>query len=157
MPDPTPRYLVPFHPKRVPHHFADLLIIGGGLAGLRAALAADPQLSVLVITKDSIRQSNSNYAQGGIAGVLDPEDRFENHVADTLGAGGDLCDAAVVDMVVHEAPARIRELIAWGARFDEESGSLALGREGGHSHDRIVHALGDATGGSDARRDRTRE
>ncbi|HEY4312026.1 MAG TPA: L-aspartate oxidase [Pirellulales bacterium] len=146
MPDPTARYLVPFHPKRVPHHFTDLLIIGGGLAGLRAALAADPRLSVLVITKDSIRQSNSNYAQGGIAGVLDPEDRFENHVADTLGAGGDLCDAGVVEMVVREAPDRIRELIAWGARFDEESGALALGREGGHSHDRIVHALGDATG-----------
>ena len=92
MADPTPRYLVPFHPKRVPHHFTDVLIIGGGLAGLRAALAADPRLSVLVITKDSLRQSNSNYAQGGIAGVLDPEDRFENHIADTLRAGGDLCD-----------------------------------------------------------------
>ncbi|HVU89898.1 MAG TPA: L-aspartate oxidase [Pirellulales bacterium] len=146
MADPTPRYLVPFHPKRVPHHFTDLLIIGGGLAGLRAALAADPRLSVLVITKDSIRQSNSNYAQGGIAGVLDPEDRFENHVADTLRAGGDLCDEGVVEMVVREAPERIHELIAWGAKFDEESGALALGREGGHSHDRIVHALGDATG-----------
>jgi L-aspartate oxidase len=146
MADPTPRYLVPFHPKRVPHHFTDLLIIGGGLAGLRAALAADPRLSVLVITKDSIRQSNSNYAQGGIAGVLDPEDRFENHVADTLRAGGDLCDEGVVEMVVREGPERIHELIAWGAKFDEESGGLALGREGGHSHDRIVHALGDATG-----------
>jgi len=146
MADPIPRYLVPFHPKRVPHHFTDLLIIGGGLAGLRAALAADPRQSVLVITKDSLLQSNSNFAQGGIAGVLDPEDRFENHVSDTLRAGGDLCDPEVVDLVVREAPARIRELIAWGARFDEESGSLALGREGGHSHDRIVHALGDSTG-----------
>jgi L-aspartate oxidase len=144
--DPTPRYLVPFHPKRVPHHFTDLLIVGGGLAGLRAALAVDPTQSVLVITKDSLLQSSSSYAQGGIAGVLDPEDRFENHVADTLRAGGDLCDADVVEMVVREAPARIRELITWGAKFDEESGSLALGREGGHSHFRIVHALGDATG-----------
>lgn len=146
MSDPTPRYLAPFHPKRVPHHFTDLLVIGGGLAGLRAALAADPRLSVLVITKDNLLQSNSNFAQGGIASVLDPEDRFENHVADTLRAGGDLCDTAVVEMVVREAPARIGELIAWGARFDEESGTLALGREGGHSHERIVHALGDATG-----------
>jgi L-aspartate oxidase len=146
MPELAPRYLAPFHPKRVPHHFTDLLVIGGGLAGLRAALAADPRTSVLVITKDSLLQSNSNYAQGGIAGVLDPEDRFENHVADTLRAGGDLCDPAIVEMVVSEAPARIRELMAWGARFDEESGALALGREGGHSHDRIVHALGDATG-----------
>lgn len=141
-----PRYLVPFHPKRMPHHFTDVLIIGGGLAGLRAALAVDPQLRVLVVTKDSLLQSNSSYAQGGIAGVLDPEDRFENHVADTLLAGGDLCDEEVVEMVVREAPLRIRELMAWGAHFDEEEGELALGREGGHSHDRIVHALGDATG-----------
>ncbi|HWB08430.1 MAG TPA: L-aspartate oxidase [Pirellulales bacterium] len=141
-----PRYLVPFHPKRVPHHFTDVLIIGGGLAGMRAALAIDPRLRVLVTTKDSLLQSNSNYAQGGIAGVLDPEDRFENHIDDTLRAGGDLCESEVVEFVVREAPRRIHELIDWGARFDEESGELALGREGGHSHDRIVHALGDATG-----------
>jgi L-aspartate oxidase len=146
MSDTAPRYLAPFHPKRVPHHFTDLLIIGGGLAGLRAALAADPRLSVLVITKDSLLQSNSSYAQGGIAGVLDPEDRFENHVADTLAAGGNLCDPAVVEMVVREAQERIGELMEWGANFDREAGSLALGREGGHSHFRIVHALGDATG-----------
>jgi L-aspartate oxidase len=146
MSDTAPRYLAPFHPKRVPHHFTDLLIIGGGLAGLRAALAADPRLSVLVITKDSLLQSNSSYAQGGIAGVLDPEDRFENHVADTLAAGGDLCDPEVVEMVVREAPERIGELMQWGANFDREAGALALGREGGHSHFRIVHALGDATG-----------
>lgn len=140
------RYLVPFHPKRVPHHFTDVLIIGGGLAGLRAGLAIDPALNVLVITKQALQQSNSQYAQGGIAGVMDPEDAFANHVADTLRAGGELCDEAVVEHVVREAPERIRELIAWGARFDLEAGQLALGREGGHSHDRIVHALGDATG-----------
>ncbi|MBX7167255.1 MAG: L-aspartate oxidase [Pirellulales bacterium] len=142
----TPRYLVPFHPKRVPHHFADVLIIGGGLAGFRAALAVDPRLSVLVITKQSVTQSNSSYAQGGIASVLDKDDRFENHVADTLTAGGSLCDRRVVEQVVREAPAQIRELIGWGVHFDEEAGALALGREGGHSHSRIVHALGDATG-----------
>ena len=76
----TPRYLVPFHPRELPHLFTDVLIIGGGLAGLRAALAIDPQLRVLVVTKDAIQQSNSSYAQGGIAGVLDPEDRFEDHM-----------------------------------------------------------------------------
>lgn len=142
----TPRYLVPFHPKRVPHHFTDVLILGGGLAGLRAAAAVDSRLAVLVVSKDNLLQSNSNYAQGGIAGVLDPEDRFENHIADTLTAGGSLCDREVVEMVVREAPERIRELIEWGTDFDKEAGGLALGREGGHSHDRIVHALGDATG-----------
>lgn len=141
-----PRYLVPFHPKQVPHYFTDVLIVGGGLAGLRAANAVDASLSILVVTKDALLQSNSNYAQGGIAGVLDPEDRFEEHVADTLVAGGDLCDPEVVEMVVREAPRRINELIEWGTRFDEEEGSLVLGREGGHSRHRIVHALGDATG-----------
>lgn len=142
----APRYLVGFHPKRLPHYFCDVLIVGGGLAGLRAAIEVDPQHSVVVLAKDSLRQSNSTYAQGGIAGVLDPGDRFESHVVDTLQAGGDLCAADIVEMVVREAPDRIRELIAWGTQFDEQSGSLQLGREGGHSHHRIVHALGDATG-----------
>jgi L-aspartate oxidase len=142
----APRYLVPFHPKRVPHAFTDVLIIGGGLAGMRAAIAVDPTLEVLVVSKDNLQKSNSQYAQGGIASVFDPEDRFEDHIADTLTAGGKLCDPAVVEMVVREAPERIRELIGWGTQFDVEAGELALGREGGHSHDRIVHALGDATG-----------
>jgi L-aspartate oxidase len=141
-----PRYLVSFGPKRVPHCFTDVLILGGGLAGLRSALAVDPRLSVTVVTKDDLRNSSSQWAQGGIAGVVDPEDRFDNHVADTLVAGGGLCHADVVDAVVREAPARIAELIAWGTRFDARDGALELGREGGHSHHRIVHALGDATG-----------
>ncbi len=142
----TPRYLVPFHPKRQPHYFIDVVIIGGGIAGLRAAMEVDPRLSVLVITKDKLQQSNSSYAQGGIAGVLDPDDRFENHVADTLAAGGSLCDREVVERVVREAPRHIEQLIQWGTQFDSEQGSLELTREGGHSHHRIVHALGDATG-----------
>src|SRR5262249_21732697 len=77
---------------------------------------------------------------------LAPEDRFENHIEDTLTAGGGLCDRAVVEMVVREAPEQINDLIRWGTHFDEEGGQLALTREGGHSHRRIVHALGDATG-----------
>ncbi len=141
-----PRYLVAFGPQRVPHCFTDVLILGGGLAGLRAALAVDPRLSVTVITKDDLRGSSSLWAQGGIAGVVDPEDRFDNHVADTLVAGGGLCHEDVVESVVHEAPDRIGELIAWGTKFDQRDGELELGREGGHSHHRIVHALGDATG-----------
>lgn len=142
----TPRYLVPFHPKQLPHSFTDVLIIGGGLAGLRAANAVDPRLSVLIVTKDAVQQSNSHYAQGGIAGVMEPEDRFEDHIQDTLTAGGALCDREVVELVVREAPLRIRELMEWGTKFDERAGELVLGREGGHSHHRIVHALGDATG-----------
>jgi L-aspartate oxidase len=142
----TPRYLVPFHPKRVPHYFTDLLIIGGGLAGVRAALGAGPGLSALMITKDTLQVSNSAWAQGGIASVIAPGDRFEDHAADTLLAGGSLCDPDVVRQVICEAPQRIEELIAWGTRFDTTGSRLALGREGGHGHDRIVHALGDATG-----------
>ena len=146
MSTPIPRYLVPFHPKHVPHFFTDVLIVGSGLAGLRAALGVDAKLSVVVATKQAAEQSNSYQAQGGIAGVLDPEDRFEDHVADTLGAGGSLCDVAVVERVVREGPQRIGELIDWGTQFDQAGDRLALGREGGHGRDRVVHALGDSTG-----------
>lgn len=141
-----PRYLVAFHPKRIPHHFVDVLIVGGGIAGLRATMSIDPRLSVLVVTKDALAESNSAYAQGGIAGVLGPEDCFEDHVADTIDAGANLCDPEIVEMVVREAPEHIQQLIRWGTTFDTRDGELLLGREGGHGHNRIVHALGDATG-----------
>lgn len=101
------RYLVPFDPKRVPHLFTDVLIVGGGIAGIRAALAVDPALRTVVITKDSLQQSNSAYAQGGIAGVLNPLDDFSNHVADTIAAGKGLCDQEIVELVIREAPQRI--------------------------------------------------
>src|SRR6266478_468825 len=123
------RYLIQFSPKKTPHLFTDVLVIGAGIAGLRAALEAPSGLDVLVVTKDSIQQSNSSFAQGGIAGVMSPEDRFEDHIEDTLKAGGGLCDRPIVELVDLEA-----------------EGKLALTREGGHSHRRIVHALGDATG-----------
>ncbi|MEM8669579.1 MAG: L-aspartate oxidase [Planctomycetota bacterium] len=142
----TPRYLVPFDSRRSLHRFTDVLIIGGGLAGLRAALAVESNQTVLVVTKDELRESNSLYAQGGIAGVLDPEDCFESHVSDTMTAGGNLCDREIVEMVVREGPRRIEELVRWGTQFDQEQGEWALGREGGHSRERIVHARGDATG-----------
>ena len=142
-----PRYLVPFEPKRIPHYFADIFIVGGGLAGLRAAIACDPALSVLVVTKDVWRESNSQYAQGGIAGVMSPADSFDSHIEDTMVAGGDLCDRDVVERVVRAAPERIRELIEWGTQFDRsDDDEWALGREGGHGRHRILHAMGDATG-----------
>jgi len=143
----TPRrYLVGFDPKEVPHHFTDVLLIGGGIAGFRAALGIPDDLRALVVTKDQVRESNSHYAQGGIASVMDPADRLDNHIADTLAAGKGLCDPQVVEMVVREAPVLISELIEWGTHFDQVDGHVALGLEGGHSHARIVHALGDETG-----------
>src|SRR5436189_4790603 len=143
---PANRHLVSFAAHDTFHRFTDVLVIGAGIAGLRAALEVPPDLNVFVVTKDRVTESNSTYAQGGIAGVLSPEDKFENHVEDTLVAGDGLCDREVVELVVREAPGEIEKLIAWGTKFDEENGGLALTREGGHSHRRIVHALGDATG-----------
>lgn len=145
----VPRYLTNFAPKKVFHRFADVLIIGGGLAGLRAALEIDSSLTVFVITKDAVRQSNSTYAQGGIAGVIDPDDKIEFHIRDTMDAGGNLCDLETVRSVISQGPDRIRELIAMGTQFDHnavDQSELTLGREGGHSHNRIIHANGDATG-----------
>jgi L-aspartate oxidase len=143
---PISRYLVSFDAQNTFHRFTDVLVIGAGIAGLRAALEVPANLSVLVATKDRITESNSSYAQGGLAGVLAPEDTFEDHVEDTLVAGDGLCHRDVVELVVREAPAEIEKLIGWGTKFDIENGSLALTREGGHSHRRIVHALGDSTG-----------
>lgn len=140
------RYLVPFEPKRIPHLFTDVLILGAGIAGTRAALAIDPSLRTVLVTKDHASQSNSSWAQGGIAGVLDPVDEFANHVQDTMLAGKGMCQQDVVELVVREAPERIRELISFGTEFDQIGGEIALTLEGGHSHPRVAHALGDATG-----------
>jgi len=143
---PKRRYLVRFDPKRIPHTFTDVLVIGGGIAGIRAAMEIDAALQTVVVTKDVLEQSNSAYAQGGIAGVLDPLDDIASHAADTIATGKGLCDDDIVEMVVREAPQRIREVIGFGAEFDRENGELALTQEGGHSHRRVAHALGDATG-----------
>jgi len=118
-----------------------VLIIGGGIAGLRAALEVPADLKVLVVTKDRVQLSNSSWAQGGIAAVRSPEDSFSNHIEDTLIAGAGLCDRGIVETVVREAPRQIDDLIRFGAHFDEDTGI-----EGGHSFHRIVHAMGDATG-----------
>ena len=142
------RYLVPFHPKRYPHFFTDVLIIGGGLAGLRAALAVHPSLNVLVVCKGGLADSNSSNAQGGIATVWEKNDTFDEHVSDTLIAGGELCDKRIVEHVIRGGPEQIRKLIEIGVSFDRnESGDdLDLSREGGHGRERILHANGDSTG-----------
>ena len=124
----------------------DYLVAGSGLAGLSVALRAARYGRVAIVTKSWVRESNSYYAQGGIAAVTDEGDSPEEHRADTLTAGRGLCDWDAVDVLVHEAPECIRELIASGMHFDQIDGSLALGLEGGHHHRRILHAGGDATG-----------
>lgn len=144
--EPGQRYLARINPKRIPHIFTDVLIIGGGVAGSRAALAIDPRLETIIVNKGKVSQSNSAYAQGGIAGVLDPLDNISNHIEDTLAAGKDLCDQELVEYVCREAPRHIQELIEIGTDFDTEDGKIALTKEGGHSHRRVAHALGDATG-----------
>lgn len=142
-----PRYLVSFQPKNVSHRLTDVLILGSGLAGLRAAAAVPSDQSILVVTKQTVQQSNSQWAQGGIAVVWDADDCFASHTEDTLVAGQWLGDTRIVEHVVHEAPLRVRELMDWGANFDHlTTGDVALGREGGHSFNRILHAMGDATG-----------
>jgi L-aspartate oxidase len=124
---------------------ADILVIGSGIAGLTFALKAAEQGDVCVVTKKERAVSSTNYAQGGIAAVMANDDSPELHVRDTLVAGAGLCYLAAVESLVREGPARVRDLIDWGVRFSQGVGGLSLGREGGHSRRRIVHA-GDLTG-----------
>ena len=122
----------------------DFLVIGSGIAGLTYAIKMAerfPDQEVLVVTKTIADETNTKYAQGGIAAVWDElEDNFNKHIDDTLVAGDGLCDPHVVDIVVREGPERVREIIEWGARFDRDAdGDYALGMEGGHSASRILH------------------
>lgn len=142
------RYLIPFRATLLPQIFTDVLVIGGGVAGYRAAIAAaDAECDVIVACKGGLKHSSTYWAQGGIAAVLAEDDSFERHVEDTLIAGAGLCDEAVVREVVAGGPAAIAELQQWGMPLDRgEDGGLAFGKEGGHSAFRIVHSDGDATG-----------
>src|SRR4051812_32855501 len=144
------RYLLPFKAARLPQRFTDVLVIGGGVAGLRAAIeAAQAGADVLILTKDTVDESNTWYAQGGIAAVLQPLDSYASHVEDTEKGGAGLCDHQAVSVVVKEGPERVLELLSWGAHFDKDdtkAHGLSFTREGGHSFARIVHAYGDATG-----------
>lgn len=124
----------------------DFLIVGGGIAGLRAAIALAPAGRVAVLTKADPNESNTGYAQGGIAAAVGDDDSPELHAADTIRAGDGLCDEEAVQVLVEQGPVYVRELLDWGARFERDaSGRLALGREAAHSVRRVLHA-GDATG-----------
>ncbi|MCX7982950.1 MAG: L-aspartate oxidase [Syntrophales bacterium] len=127
----------------------DFLVIGSGVAGLTFAIKAASVGTVAVVTKKEAWESNTNYAQGGIAAVVDPSDTFEYHIQDTIVAGAGLCREEVVEFVIREGPERIRELVEWGVTFtksDQEEGEFFdLGQEGGHSRRRVLHAT-DFTG-----------
>src|SRR5580692_631869 len=130
----------------------DFLVLGSGIAGLSFALKAAQLARVAIVTKKSSAESNTNYAQGGIASVTSKEDSVESHVRDTLEAGAGLCKESVVRTIVQEGPARIAELIELGMQFSEREipwspgeRELDLGKEGGHSKRRILHAK-DVTG-----------
>ncbi|HWE49607.1 MAG TPA: L-aspartate oxidase [Bryobacteraceae bacterium] len=129
----------------------DFLVIGAGVAGMRAAIELSGSGSVLVIAKDSLRESSSEYAQGGIAVALSDDDEVALHEQDTLYAGDGLCNRDAVHTLVEEGPAAIQDLIDWGAEFDREGRELAFTREGAHSRNRILHAHGDSTGREIAR------
>ncbi len=124
---------------------ADVLVLGSGIGGLMLALRLAEHVRVMVLTKKRAEDTNTNHAQGGIAAVFDGHDSFASHESDTLRAGAGLCDRAVVRAVVREAPERVRELAALGVDFNRSRRGFALGREGGHSRRRIVHAS-DFTG-----------
>ena len=129
------------------HADFDLLIVGSGIAGLRAAIAlAGAGRRAALLTKDSATDSSSDKAQGGIAAVLSEDDELALHYEDTLSAGDGLCNEAAVRVLVEEGPARALELIEWGARFDREGTRLLLAREAAHSKRRILRAQGDSTG-----------
>ena len=146
------RYLIPFRSALLPHIFTDVLVIGSGVAGLQAALTAASHSEVICVTKGDAAESNTFYAQGGIAAVLgehgqEGDDSIEDHIRDTLSAGGDLCEERTVRRIVEEANDAIEELLQLGIHFDrDDAGKFRLGREGGHSTHRILHSEGDATG-----------
>lgn len=142
------RYLMNFDAKNLESHRTDCLVVGSGVAGLvTACRVAAAGINVILMVKDSLEDSNTNKAQGGIAAVFGNDDHFDLHVADTLVAGAGLCDEAIVRIVVEEGQQEVKQLIEVGAIFDrDQDGHLCLGREGCHSRNRVIHAKGDATG-----------
>ncbi|MBV8707503.1 MAG: L-aspartate oxidase [Acidobacteriaceae bacterium] len=124
----------------------DFVVVGAGVAGLRAAIELANAGSVLVIAKDSLQESSSEYAQGGIAVALSDDDELELHEQDTIAAGDGLCDIEAVRTLVEEGPGAIEQLIDWGTAFDRQGTNLLFTREGAHSRNRVLHAHGDSTG-----------
>ncbi len=142
-----PRYIVDFDLHSLPRLKTDVAVIGAGIAGLYTALQASEYADVVMISKKGLDDSNTRWAQGGIAAVTAKSDSPALHRQDTLIAGAGLCSYAAVEVLVHEGPERLKELIAYGTEFDKDAqGRYELTKEGAHSKRRILHAHGDATG-----------
>ena len=142
----APRYLISCDLSDLPTEHVPAVVVGSGIAGSRAALEVARDHEVLLLTKENFKESNTNYALGGIAAALSPHDTPERHAEDTIDAGKGLVDEELVHEAVREGQERVREMIEWGADFDEEEGEIDFTREGGHSERRILHAGGDKTG-----------
>ncbi|MHC4335112.1 MAG: L-aspartate oxidase, partial [Planctomycetota bacterium] len=140
------RYLVNVDTASTHQLFTDCLVVGAGIAGLRAAIEAAQNCRVIVVCKGSLQDSNTWNAQGGIASVLEASDSVESHITDTLNTGCGLSDTEVVELVVRQGPALIEQLLGWGAGFDMVDGHISATLEGGHSRPRVIHAHGDETG-----------
>ena len=140
------RYLVPIDTVSTQQLFTDCLVVGAGIAGLRAAIEASEGCNVTLVLKGSLEDSNTWNAQGGIASVLSSEDSFESHISDTLQTGCGICDEDVVQLVVRQGPGLIHQLIEWGTEFDRVNDEIDISLEGGHSHARVIHSHGDSTG-----------
>jgi L-aspartate oxidase len=139
--------LIPFRSSLLPQIFTDSVVVGSGVAGLRAAIGLGDRMDVILLAKEALDLSNTSWAQGGIAAAIDPGDTLESHEADTLEAGAGLCEPRAVRLLVEQGAQEVRQLLAWGMRVDRQaSGEPALGLEGGHHHHRILHSDGDATG-----------
>ncbi|MCH7813597.1 MAG: FAD-binding protein, partial [Planctomycetes bacterium] len=147
----TRRYLTDFETSRVGHLLTDVLVVGTGVAGARAAIEAAQHGEVIAVAKAAADDSSTRMAQGGIAAAMGPEDSPERHRDDTLRVGCGLGSPAAVERLVRDGPGRIDELVRWGAVFDQVGGAPARTREGGHSVFRILHADGDRTGKEIAR------
>jgi L-aspartate oxidase len=140
------RYLVNIDSNSTHQLFTDCLVIGAGIAGLRAAIEAAQNCNVIIVCKQSLQDSNTWLAQGGVASVLNKTDSFESHIADTLKTGCGINDESVVELVVRQGPELVEQLLNWGTEFDMEDGLIASTLEAGHSCSRVAHAHGDETG-----------
>ena len=140
------RYIVDFDLDQIPQIQTDFLIIGGGAAGLRAAIEAGTHGRTLLVTKDKLGESNTMHAQGGIAVAINVGDQVAFHVEDTLNAGDGLCNETAVTVMVEEGIEQVDKLVSWGANFDKQNDKLVFTMEAAHSIRRIIHAKGDATG-----------